>query len=141
MANGGISAEPRVSVAQQLDKYLASAPPFSWRAHHCGDFAARWVLARTGKDPLAGLHVSGLNNAAAVCRRYDGLSDAVASLTGAREIPHLSAQIGDIVMMQTDSAIGGALGICAGREVAYTSPGGIAWASIMLGCKAWRIEP
>lgn len=126
--------------AQYLAAYIEAAPAFSWRAHHCGDFAARWIAHRTGRNPLAGLHASGLNNATAIVRRYGGLPEAVSALTGAEEIPHLTAQIGDIVMMRTDSAIGGALGICAGREVAFASPGGIAWASILLGCRAWRIR-
>lgn len=130
-----------MTVARELELYLQRAPGFSWRAHHCGDFAARWVLLRTGRDPLAGLQAAGLNAALAVCNRYGGLAEAVAALTGAREVPHLTARVGDLVMMQTDSAIGGALGICAGREVAYSSPSGVAWASIMLGCRAWRIEP
>lgn len=141
MAHGGISAGDAVTVAREIELYLQRAPAFSWRAHHCGDFAARWVLLRTGRDPLAGLRASGPNAALAVCRRYGGLPEAVAALTGAREIPHLTARVGDLVMMQTDSAIGGALGICAGREVAYSSPSGVAWASIMLGRSAWRIEP
>lgn len=127
--------------ARDLELYLQRAPGFSWRVHHCGDFAARWVLLRTGRDPLAGLHTSGINPALAVCNRYGGLAEAVAALTGAREVPHLTARLGDLVMMQTDSTIGGALGICAGREVAYCSQSGVAWASIMLGCRAWRIEP
>lgn len=129
------------SVARILGAYIETVPPFSWADHHCGHFAGRWVLLRTGRDPLAGLRASGLSAAMAVCRRHGGLAEAVTALTGAREVLPLTAQVGDLVMMQTDSAIGGALGICGGREVAYSSPAGVAWASIMLGCRAWRIEP
>lgn len=145
MAHRRIPAErdltDRLDVARVLAAYLEHAAAFSWRDHHCGHFAARWVHARTGRDPLAGLRACGIANAASICRRHGGLAEAVAALTGAREIPHLSAQVGDLVMMQTDGAIGGALGICVGREVAYTTPCGVTQASIMLGCRAWRIEP
>lgn len=127
------------NIPRHIADYLASAPAFSWRAHHCGDFAARWVKIRTGRDPLAGIESAGLNGAVAVCRRYGSLHDAVTALLGTPEIPLLKAQPGDIVMMRTDSAIGAALGICCGREVAYTSPGGVVWVSIGSGVTAWRV--
>ena len=145
------------STAQQLDDYIRAARPFSWRAHHCGHWAAGWVKIRTGRDALAGLHASGLNAALAVCRRYGGLGEAVTALTGWREVPHLAAQIGDLVMMPTDSAIGGALGICAGRDAVYAAvsdgprasvvdrvalrgagAGMVAYAPLVLATRAWR---
>lgn len=119
------------TTARLLDDYIRAARPFSWRAHHCGHWAAGWVKLRTGRDALDGLHASGLNAALSVCRRHGGLGEAVTALTGWCEVLHLTAQLGDLVMMPTDSVIGGALGICAGRDAVYAAASDAARTSIV----------
>ena len=98
-----------MSAAADLADYLAAAPAFSWRSNHCGHHAAGWVKRRTARDPLTGLHTAGRRAALAVVREHGDLSGVVTALTGWQPVPHLTAQAGDLVMIPTDSAIGGAL--------------------------------
>ena len=97
-----------------LTEYLTAArdKPFCWGEHDCARFAAGWVEAVTGRNPMVGWrYTTQVGAARALARRgFATLADAVAAELP--EIPLAYAMEGDIAMVD------GACGIVGG-EVVY----------------------
>lgn len=118
-----------------LDAYLARhrATPFAWGQHDCCTFAAGWVQARTGLDPMAGLrgYSSRLGAARAVRAVAHGGRPAATLQTAllGRLGPCVQgnfAQAGDLVLVQQASRAGRSAGQQERRAVAVWG-GSAAW--------------
>jgi hypothetical protein len=130
------------STAQALDLYLhAYSAPFSWQRAHCGDFIGGWVLAMTGRSPVAGMPRQSTARAWARVFKSSGGMVAVVSTRLQREpiLPTL-AQVGDVVMLPC-AVLGGKLGICAGRTaVCMTEDGSTTHLPMYEALHAWPLE-
>ena len=118
---------------------------FEWGRFDCCTWAADWVAAEHGADPMESLR--GLDHAlqaARQIRRLGGLHQAICARLGAGQ-PALRAQMGDIVLMPTlrgsqrqqrgliSDALGLSVGICLGDHVAVPALVGLAYVPL-----AWR---
>jgi hypothetical protein len=97
-----------------LASYLhaASGRAFRYGRHDCVTFGAGWVLARTGRDLLAGLDYGSLREGRAILAAagHEGLADAAGALLP--EIQRLRAQPGDLALVR------GGFGIVTGPTIA-----------------------
>jgi hypothetical protein len=117
----------------------ARARPFEWGAHDCALFAAGVVEQLTGHDFAAefrGRYASHAE-AVAVLGARGGLEAVVAGLLGEpRSFPAL-AQRGDVVLV--DTALGPALGVCAGGHAACAGPEGLQFVPMDCWLCAWKV--
>ena len=129
---------------KRLAAYLAAAStrPFSWGYHDCVLFAAGWLRELGYPDPLAPFEPWGSPlSAARAIRSAGGFGPAVAermAALGCVVIPPLTAQRGDIVLLQID-AHRQALGVVVGAQAAV--PGVYSIQNIPLVSRAisgWR---
>lgn len=133
-----------MSLAAQLDAYIAAqaVQPFGWAKHNCCHFAAGWLRAATGRDPMAGLPVTYSRTAARrlILQLGGTLADAwTRRLRRAPIAPEL-AQVGDIVLVPLGEA-SEAVGICTGRHAALlTAEDGLAMLPMRLATRAWRLR-
>lgn len=97
-----------------LAAYLqaASGRSFRYGQHDCVTFGAGWVLARTGRDLLAGLNYGSLREGRAILAAagHEGMADAAGSLLPV--IQRLRARPGDIALVR------GGFGIVTGATIA-----------------------
>jgi hypothetical protein len=106
-----------------LAAYLRAAAPRSFRygRHDCVTFAAGWVLARTGRDLLAGLDYANLRDGRALLSAagHGGLADAAGAVLP--EIQRLRAQPGDLALVRCGFGIvTGSTIACLGRRRGLT---------------------
>jgi hypothetical protein len=129
---------------KRMSTYLAEgeARPFSWGYHDCVLFAAGWLRALGYPDPLAPFDAwASPLSAARTIRAAGGFGPAVAermATLGCRVIPPLTAQRGDVVLLQMD-ARRQALGVVVGTHAA--APGIYSLQSFPLlnrAVSAWR---
>jgi hypothetical protein len=128
-----------------LDEYLEGRrdAAFGWGAHDCCTFAADWVLAATGRDPMADLR--GLDSALAAMRRLRDLGGFLAAGTAGlgEPVPGLMARRGDVVLVASGRrpgrASGHAFGIHTGSHIAAAGPSGLVFLSVLEGIAAWRV--
>jgi len=99
---------------RDLGVYLqgASGRSFRYGRHDCVTFAAGWVLARTGRDLIAGLDYGNLREGRAILAAmgHDGLADAARAVLP--EIQRLRARPGDLALVR------GGFGIVTGPTIA-----------------------
>ena len=131
-----------------IDKYQALAEylrqradrPFEWGVNDCCIFAADWVLAATGRDPMGGMRNTYDNEswAANTLETGGGLARLVSSKLSIALPTVATAQRGDIILFETEK--GPALGICVGEKFAAVPPaGGVAYFSMRHAVTAWRV--
>lgn len=126
-----------------LTEYLtAQRGTFDWAGRNCCHFAAGWVQARTGVDPMSDLPSTATEVAARrLIKRLGGsLEAAWTKQLGQEPLPPLMAQVGDLVLMPANVDGGFAVGICCGTEVAVLLYGGaIGFMPLTEGRACWRI--
>jgi hypothetical protein len=139
-----------MTTAHQLTAYLAShrARPFDWRRANCCHFAAGWVCAATGRNPMQGLPATpSAKSALRLVRKLGGsLQAAWTACLGREPIPPASAQVGDLVLVPTvptvqAPGVGAAVGICVGGTVVLAGDaGGHLYLPLSAATAAWRLR-
>lgn len=138
-----------MSLARQLDAYLAerNGRAFTWAGNNCCHFAADWVHVATGRNPMAGLNVTPCaTSARSTLKRLGGLASAWTRQWGRQPIAPAQAQLGDVVLVQADTAPGGAtpghtMGICAGATVAVPgADGALLHLPMSQAVQAWPLK-
>lgn len=130
-------------IADRLGQYLVAARDreFAYGAWDCCLFCAGWIHEVRGFDPAAEYRgrCKSKRGAYALMRRVSG-GDVDAAWTRACGEPienPLMAQVGDVVMIETDQGL--TLGICLGSDIAHVAPEGLAYVPITWAQKAWRL--
>lgn len=128
----------------RLVRYLADAEtrPFAWGHHDCVHFAAGWLRALGYPDPLEPFAPwrSPLGAARAIHAAGGfgpAVSERIAAL-GCAVIPPLTAQRGDVVLLQID-ARRQALGVVFGTHAAAPGPSSLqSFPLLNRAVSAWR---
>jgi len=133
-----------MGVASRLSAYAAAHGPreFDWQAANCCHFAARWVAAETGVDPMVDLPaVASARAAQRLIRTLGGsLVAAWSRQLGREPISPLLAQTGDIVRVPIDDNKDEAIGICSGRTAMIVArDGGVVHVGLQFATHAWRL--
>lgn len=118
-----------------LADYIAThlSTPFKWGEHDCVLFAARWVQASTGRDPLAGLpHWDSKRTAAQVIAFVGGLVVALDERF-VRVQPNF-ARDGDLVLRE------GAVCIVSGPHLVGAGPAGLNFIDRTEAQFAWSVK-
>ncbi|QHJ00124.1 hypothetical protein GT347_20350 [Xylophilus rhododendri] len=116
---------------------------FAWGSHDCCTFAADWVLAATGRDPMADLR--GLDSPLQAMRRLRDLGGFVEAGVKAMgpALPGLMAQRGDVVLVRSGRRFGRASGyafaICTGGHLAAAGTDRLLFLAITDAEAAWRV--
>lgn len=130
------------SLAVQLATYLAQRhQPFDWRSHTCAHWAAGWVHAATGRDPLQGLPpCATVRDWLEVVREAGGFQALVTRQLRCSPVAPAMAQLGDVVLLP-GLQTGGVLALCAGTTAALLADDG---ASVHVpmhqALAAWRLR-
>lgn len=119
---------------------------FAFGAHDCCLFAADVVQAMTGLDPAARFRdrYRTAHGAARVLKRAGGLEplmEQIAAAHGMPEVPPLTAQRGDVVLLDAEpDTVNPALGVVApdGR-IAAAGPDWLAFLPLRAARRAWRV--
>lgn len=131
------------TISKRLAEYAAGygSPAFDWERANCCHFAAGWVKACTGRDPMADLPATPrMSDARRLMRALGGLRSACTVQTGLRQVLPTLAQVGDLVLRPLEGD-GYALGICAGRTAMHVDELGSVVHLAMDGALcAWRME-
>ncbi len=127
----------------KLAAYMRSRAdmPFAWGANDCCTFAADWVRAATGRDPMGALRGAYVDedSAAHMLAAPGGLARLVTTWLATDPLPFVTtAQRGDIVLYE--SGVGPALGICIGDKFAAMRENGVGYFSMRHALKSWRVE-
>lgn len=111
--------------------------PFKWGENDCCLFACDAVLAMTGRDYSTGFRGEYDNEVGAlkVVKKAGGIRAIATAALGA-EIKPLTAQRGDIVMLEIPRPT---LGVCVGDRVAATGENGLEYRSLSTATCAWRV--
>lgn len=112
--------------------------PFTWGSHDCCSFAAASVLELTGVDhfaPFVGQYDSAIS-AARVLKEHDGVRGIATAALG-DEIPPLTAQRGDIVMISAEH--GDTLSVCMGGYCLAPGDTCLTARPILSAVTAWRV--
>lgn len=130
------------STAQQLGEWMAAVQtrPFDWKGWNCGTFAASWVLYATGY--ALGLGLPAVDCPRAWARQLAQAGGARAHLarhTGARALPGLLAQVGDVVMLP-GRVVPEALAVCAGEQLACVGHAGVVLRPLLEARHCWRLH-
>ncbi len=120
------------------------AQGFAWGQRDCALFAADWVKEATGEDPAAAYRGKYRTAAGALkALRRQGHGDLAEAVTAALGPPLETTALmgrGDIGQVQSiDSAFEGALGVCAGADIAVLSEDGVVLLPRKAALKAWRV--
>lgn len=140
-----------MSMAADLDAFIDArrTVPFAYFEQDCARIAADWVLAKTGRDPLAPLREEGgpmadgslLATLRAV--RAAGGFEAIGTQLLGPAIPPLMAQRGDVVLVLSGRPVGRVsgytFGICTGSHVAAPDNDGLVFLPPSTGVAAWRV--
>lgn len=108
-----------MSMGERLTRYLSEpAIPFDWATASCAHWAAGWVLHATGVTVnLPDFH--DVRSARRVVKEAGGVAATVSAALGVPAILWARAQIGDLMMLPSDSdGVGYVLGICNGHVAA-----------------------
>lgn len=131
------------ALSRPLAEYAAGygVRVFDWKTANCCHFAAGWVLASTGHDPMAGLPQTEDKFAAyRLIRNGGGLAGLWSRQLGREPIRPTLAQVGDVVLMPLDDDRA-AVGICAGRTAMFIDENGAtAHQPMALATHAWRLK-
>lgn len=123
-----------------LDAFVAERRnrPFAWGSNDCCTFAADWVLASTGVDPMFNLR--GLVTATSAHRELDrrgGVWEATTAALGRAEAGFM-AQCGDVVLLSNEKGTK-VLGICTGSRLVAPGPDCMMSLSVEAAEAAWRV--
>lgn len=134
-----------------LDSFVADRRerPFEYFEHDCVHIAADWMLAKTGKDPIADLRLEGsplarrnLLSSLRLIQRAGGFIQAATERLGPC-LPGLMAQRGDIVLAVSGGKIGRvsgySFGICVGSHLVCPGNERLEFLPLSDGVAAWRI--
>lgn len=125
----------------RLYEFLEAAGkrPFSWKNRwHCCEFV-RQALSAQCEIEIEVPDYSGKRGAAKVVKSFGGFEPLVETLAndlGLTEIPPLTAQRGDVVMIEEGEKL---IGISIGAKIAVLSEVGLIVKSIKEGKRAWRL--
>lgn len=134
------------------EKILAEAverarrEPFVWGTHDCCMWVCNVVREIDGRDPAAWFRgrYRTKRHAYALLRKFAGGGVAetwakIARELGFAEVPPLSAQRADVVLVRTP--LGDALGLCIGGKIACAGPNGLDFFPLTHPAvlRAWRI--
>ncbi len=125
---------------EALDAHIATraSTPFTWGLHDCCVFAADWVAAVRGTDPMADLR--GLASALDARRALDaagGILAAVVARMG-QPVPGAFAQVGDVALVRHGEGRL-SMGICLGAYVTAPGERGLLMVPIDDAEAAWRV--
>jgi len=128
----------RATRGHQLAQFLANYPvrPFAWGTHTCVHFAAAWVQACEGVNPLPALD-PGMTQCQALrelLRHGPNLAAAVSARLGRQPLAPALAWVGDLVLSpaplcgqgEAVVGVGQALGLCCGRTAVHLDEHGAA---------------
>ena len=128
----------------RLVAYLAQCRPlgFAWGTHDCASFAAGWVQAVHGFDPLDGIRGTYASEAEyeALLQEWGGLGallDQIAAIHELPECPPAFARRGDIVLAMVGNMEG--LGIMDAVNVAVVGPDRMRLAPRSAILRAWVV--
>ena len=112
--------------------------PFAWGQHDCCLFAANVVMELIGVDPAAELRgtYSTALEAARILKDRGGVREIASTVL--HEIPPMTAQRGDVVMVHTD-AHGDALAVCLGAHCAAPGVESLQYLPMSRSVAAWRV--
>ena len=130
------------SLAKHLANYIAGygVRAFDWEGANCCHFAAGWVAARTGANPMAGLATTPSERAARrlITALGGTLADALTRQLGREPIPPAMARLGDVVLLEHEGRP--VVAICNGiNAVSVVDQGGTAFLPMTLATHAWRL--
>jgi len=125
---------------QALDDFISRRRelPFAWGSQDCCNFAADWVQAARGADPMPDLR--GLDSAIAAWRALafaGGLLQAVTDRMGAPILGTL-AQVGDVALVRHGEGLQ-SMGVCIGPYVTAPGKAGLLMLPITHAEAAWRV--
>lgn len=138
-------------MTKNLDDFIAArrSAPFEYFRHDCVHIAADWIIARTGKDPLADLREAdapvGRKNLLAAMRavRAAGGFMSAASERLGPALPGAMAQRGDVVLARSGGKVGRvsgySFGICTGSHIAAPAADRLVFLPLTAGVATWRI--
>ncbi|BEP45852.1 hypothetical protein GmRootV15_64410 [Variovorax sp. V15] len=140
-----------MNMTKNLDDFIAARRdvPFEYFRHDCAHIAADWIIARTGKDPLADLRAAdapvGRKNLLAamrVVRAAGGFLPAATARLGP-SLPGAMAQRGDVVLARSGGKVGRvsgySFGICTGSHIAAPAADRLVFLPLGAGVAAWRV--
>lgn len=131
-------------MAVRLDAFLAERMrrPFVWLENDCITFASDWVLAKTGRDPMADMRGRSFKDSLRQLQREGGFAAAADARLGNRINP-LSAQDGDVMLLcagrRQRASSGYTFGICAGPYIVAPGLRGLKFVPITLAEAAWHV--
>lgn len=138
-------------MTKNLDDFITArrSAPFEYFRHDCVHIAADWIIARTGKDPLADLREAdapvGRKNLLAAMRavRAAGGFMSAASERLGPALPGAMAQRGDVVLARSGGKVGRvsgySFGICTGSHIAAPAADRLVFLPLTAGVATWRI--
>ena len=123
-----------------FERFVAErlALPFAWGVNDCCTFAAHGVLALTGVDvalPELRSHTSELQ-AARLLKKHGGVAGIATAALG-EPVPVLSANVGDVVLI--DTGTGDTLALCNGGTCMAPGPQGLVSFGMDLARLCWRV--
>ncbi len=132
-----------------LDQFIAQrrGRDFEYFVHDCVHFAAEWVVARTGEDPLAPIRSDVLQAASLLAamrfvRACGGFLRAGEQLLGP-SLPGLTAQRSDVVLMRSgrrEGRVSGlAFGVCTGANLIGPGVFDLEFLPVTEAVAAWRL--
>jgi len=140
-----------MNMTKNLDDFIAARRdvPFEYFRHDCAHIAADWIIACTGKDPLADLRAAdaplgrkSLLAAMRAVRAAGGFLLAANERLGP-SLPGAMAQRGDVVLARSGGKVGRvsgySFGICTGAHIAAPAVDRLAFLPISKGVATWRI--
>lgn len=131
---------------ERLDRFIREShtKPFKWGSFDCCLFSCDAVRAMTDVDLAADFRgkYRSKTGAAKLMKKFkgvEGIAWKVAAEHSLIEVPALTAQRGDVVLLDTD--LGPALGVVSldGRFAWFAAPEGLAARRLPDFRKAWRI--
>lgn len=120
--------------------------PFVWGKYDCCLFAADSTLLLTGIDMASDLRgqYSGWHSATRLVHSLGGIERIVEDRCAEHGFDELtnrfSAQRGDIVICEFDDASGPSVGVCVGKQCAFTYNDGLIFYPLALVQRSWRID-
>lgn len=131
-------------MARPLDQFIADrmGTPFAWLAHDCIIFAADWVAAKTGHDPMADMRGKSFKQSLRQLQAEGGFK-ASADMRLGESVPPLYARVGDVVLVRSGSrqkaTSGYSFGVCLGAHIASPGLRGLKFVPITLAEAAWHV--
>ncbi|PRD42184.1 hypothetical protein C5748_17110 [Phyllobacterium phragmitis] len=128
----------RTRLNAELDR--SRMMPFAWGTNDCCTFAARCVLAVTGKDTTAAYSTRYRTAKGALSTLKRAGFDDLTQLAAAHfeEIAPSLASAGDLAAIRSD-ATGWALGVVIGERIVFIGPEGLGSVPVTDAVKAYRV--